>query len=68
MGKREEGGRVKKSEKMGIRTVGKGRSLHSPPPIRADSTRTLGQSSDSPRTLLGLFWLRVLPNWMASPS
>ena len=24
MGKREEGGRVKKSEKMGIRTVGKG--------------------------------------------
>ena len=24
MGKREEGGRAKKSEKMGIRTVGKG--------------------------------------------
>ena len=39
-----------------------------PPPIRADSTRTLGQSSDSPRTLLRLFWLRVLPNWTASPS
>ena len=49
-----------------------GRGLYTPPPnpsgLRSDTQTVLRQSSDSPRTLLGLFWLRVLPNWTASPS